>query len=301
MKERMKDAKLKKLSKFLKRSVKDTVFSDLFSIPKYRRELYLALMPQDKTVREEEIESVTIKNILTNGIVNDFAISVRDTLLILMEAQSSWNENMPYRMFSYLAENLNRYLREHKQVGIYNTKIKIPKLRLYVLYSGDKKIPRKELSFKETYFPDDKDCPVELKIQIITLTTKKNILNEYIMFTRILDKNIKKYGYTEKCIKITIKECLEKNVLTEYLEKKKTEVIKVMLSMFDQETALDDYGMSKYNEGRAEGEIAGEAKGKTEGILYTLLELVKDKILTIKQAAERMGVSEKEFKKLMTA
>ena len=57
--------------------------------------------------------------------------------------------------------------------------------------------------------------------------------------------------------------------------------------------------------GRAEGEIIGRAEGeiigREKGIIETLISLVKDGILPIKDAAARAGITETAFKQKMTA
>lgn len=51
-------------------------------------------------------------------------------------------------------------------------------------------------------------------------------------------------------------------------------------------------------EGREEGRAEGRAEGRTEGTMNTLMELVKKKVLSIKDAAEQAGMTEAAFKKM---
>lgn len=50
---------------------------------------------------------------------------------------------------------------------------------------------------------------------------------------------------------------------------------------------------------KAEGRAEGKAEGKAEGILETLASLVKDKVLTTREAAARAAMTEDEFKEAM--
>jgi len=50
-------------------------------------------------------------------------------------------------------------------------------------------------------------------------------------------------------------------------------------------------------EGRAEGIEQGIERGLLQGKLDILVEMVKDKTLSVPEAAKRMGLSEKEFLK----
>ena len=67
-----------------------------------------------------------------------------------------------------------------------------------------------------------------------------------------------------------------------------------MTSVYDQKTATDMYGNERY----AEGMQQGIQQGLQKGMLKAFVEMVKDKIITIKEAAKRLGVSETEFAKL---
>ncbi len=51
------------LAQEAKYTVKDSVFTDLFKIPKYLLQLYQTLHPEDKESTEDSISNVTIKNV----------------------------------------------------------------------------------------------------------------------------------------------------------------------------------------------------------------------------------------------
>ena len=63
--------------------------------------------------------------------------------------------------------------------------------------------------------------------------------------------------------------------------------------------ALNDYENEMAiarSEGKAEGEAIGEKRGRTEGKVDTLVELVKDGILTVADAAKRADMTAAEFR-----
>ena len=70
---------MKRLSKTKKqnRKIKDTVFTKLFDIPEYKLELYKSLHPKDKSVSIEDIKTLTLEKIFTDGIYNDLGMLVR--------------------------------------------------------------------------------------------------------------------------------------------------------------------------------------------------------------------------------
>ncbi len=82
----------------MKRKVKDSVFTFLFSQPEYMLEMYRTLHPEDTDVTEKDCRLLTLKNILTNGLYNDLGFLVRNMLIILVEAQSTFSVNIAFRM-----------------------------------------------------------------------------------------------------------------------------------------------------------------------------------------------------------
>ena len=58
---------------------------------------------------------------------------------------------------------------------------------------------------------------------------------------------------------------------------------------------------SERAEGKAEGRAEGMQQGMQQGMLKVLIDMVKDKLLSVADAAKRLGVSEKEFMRLSKA
>ena len=95
------------------------MFSDLFGNKARLLELYRALHPEDETAVEGDIANVTMRNILMVDLYNDLGFTVRGKLLLLVEAQSTWTENVVVRMFLYLAETWCEYIKATGQ-NLYN-------------------------------------------------------------------------------------------------------------------------------------------------------------------------------------
>ena len=92
-------------------------------------------------------------------------------------------------------------------------------------------------------------------------------------------------------VETAIKECIEQGVLSDYLKHYGSEVVNMLFEEYDAERALEIKGQEEYEKGKAEGEADGEKKGKRR----TLLELVKDGLLTITQAAEQANMTVEDF------
>lgn len=164
---------------------------------------------------------------------------------------------------------------------------------LYVLYTGRKNVKRKVISLRKEFF--DNAGPIDLVVKVITVKNSSSILKEYIDFTRVLDKNNKKYKYTKESINETIDDCIKNNILKDYLNEYKKEVYNIMTSIYDhQKIATYMYGREQYAEGRSKG----MKEGKKEGMIEAFVGMVKDGLLSMKDAAKRLGMTEKEFTKI---
>ena len=78
-----------------RRTLKDSVFHALFRIMSNAIKLYKRFHPEDKTVTEVDCEILTLQTVLVNDIHNDFALQVRDKLMIFIEAQSTYSRGRP--------------------------------------------------------------------------------------------------------------------------------------------------------------------------------------------------------------
>ena len=138
----------------VRRDIQNTVFMDLFGREdkKYLIQLYQALHPEDVSATIDDLDLVTIENIITNGIYNDLGFLARKKLVILIEAQSTWSPNIILRIFMYLAKTYNEYIFNNPELKakLYsNSKIEVPKPELYVLYTGEKGNKPEILSLRE--------------------------------------------------------------------------------------------------------------------------------------------------------
>ena len=114
-----------------KHTIKDSVFTDLFQNKKYLIQLYKTLHPEDT---EDELSDITIHNIMTDGIYNDLGFRRGDRLLILVEAQATWTENIIIRSLMYLMTTYQDYFRKTNQNIYKKAKVTFPKPELYVVF-----------------------------------------------------------------------------------------------------------------------------------------------------------------------
>ncbi len=116
----------------------------------------------------------------------------------------------------------------------------MPKPELYVIFTGNRGKKSDTISLSKEFF-NGADIDIEIKAKVIYESDTKDIINQYIIFCKVLDEQREKYGMTEQAIKETIKICKDRNVLKEYLECKETEVVTIMMSLFDDERIMKTY------------------------------------------------------------
>ncbi len=250
---------IKKPAIDIKATVKDSVFRDLFGTRKYALQLYKAIHPEGADVTEDDISNITIDNILTDQQYNDLGMMVRGTLLVLLEAQSTWSVNIIIRILLYLAYTWNRYIEDTKQNRYGSVKLKLPKPEFYVIYTGGQKKVPEWIHLSKEFFREDGTF-LEMNVRIFCGNGGEDIISQYVEFTNVYTEQIKIYGRTRKAVMETIQICWNRNILKEYLESREKEVIDIMMALFDQEKALEQYMEQFGNEREQKGEIKERQK-----------------------------------------
>ena len=72
---------------------------------------------------------------------------------------------------------------------------------------------------------------------------------------------VKLHGKTREAVLETIRICKVRNLLKEYLSGREEEVISIMMGLFDQEKAIEQFGNEKKEEGKLEGRHDRESSG----------------------------------------
>ena len=179
------------------RNIKDSVFCDLFGRLEYLYQLYQALHPEDADILPEDLTIITLSRIFVRTMYNDLGFLAGNRLLILVEQQSTWSDNIVVRTLLYLAETYRRYI-EKNDLDIYTEKrVELPKPELYVIYTGgaeeekrpegkprdeevEKKLPGEkfpEEKFPEEKFPEEKSPEEQLTEENFpdSISLKRNI------------------------------------------------------------------------------------------------------------------------------
>ena len=237
-----------------KRTIRDSVFSDLFGNKKYLLQLYQTLHPEDIGATEEDLTDVTIQNVLTDDLYNDLGFRSGDRVMILVESQSTWSVNIIIRVLLYLAQTWNEHIEETKQNRYGSRKLELPRPEFYVIFTGERQEKPEYLNLSEEFFDGEKGF-LEARVKMLYGNGNGDIISQYVAFTKAYQEQARLLGRTVEAVRETIRICKDKDVLREYLSAHEKEVVSIMMALFDQEKAVEQFGYEKKQEGREEGDL----------------------------------------------
>ena len=221
------------------RKAKDSVFVDLFHQKKYCLQLFKTLHPE-MDVTCDDIKTITLKHIVVDRQYNDLGILVKDKFVILVEAQSIWSDNILLRLWFYASDTYLTQIKNNPDWDVHDTKaIPLPPPEFVVIYTGTRPI-REYVSLRKDFFKDP-NVPIDLVARVIR-DESDDIIGQYITFCHVFDDMVKQHGQTRKAVEEAIRICRDKGVLAEYLRDREEEVIEAMVMLFDQQTAVEQYG-----------------------------------------------------------
>ena len=257
----------------MKHSVKDSVFRKLFSEPVHMHELFMCLDPDDKDVRIEDLRDVTIKNYMINDSYNDIAFMKGDKLLMLVEAQDTWSDNIIIRIFLYRTEILKREIVRDGAYLFGKERVNVARPVYVVLYTGNDKNVKDTYRLSDVYYEgisEDEDITVHV---IRDGFEEGDIISQYVDFTERVDDIIKEKGernIEREDLVSLIDSCVEDDILPGFLRERKAEVMSIMMSIFSEEYVKkclkEEARREVYAKGEERGERRGVAQGKKIGI-----------------------------------
>jgi predicted transposase/invertase (TIGR01784 family) len=239
------------------RKYKDTVFRMLFSDRKNLLSLYNAI---NGTAYEnpDDLEIVTLENAIYMGMKNDLAFII-DTNLFLYEHQSTYNPNMPLRDLFYISSEYQKLV-EHKSLYS-STQQKVPAPNFIVFYNGTVKKEDCWTNYlSEAYENLTGEPNLELKVITLNINEGHNkelmeqcqILREYAQYVA----KVREFaGNTElnAAVELAVNECIQNNILAEFLRKHKSEVIAMSIFEYDKEEEEKKLREAEYEAGYDEG------------------------------------------------
>ena len=281
---------------------RDSVFVDLFMKDVNAKEnflsLYNALHNTKLKLSEVTIESEIIDQTLYNTYYNDVSMIINGKLIVLVEHQSTINENMPLRFLDYV---VRLYEKNVKQENRYKRKlVQIPTPEFYVFYNGTAPYPEfKTLRLSDAYIQQQSKPQLELTVDVyniadphpekpLTILDKCAILKQYCEFV----ETVRSFKENDSANPITeaISYCIKNDILSEYLKRKSTEVNNLLIANYDYEIDKKVSAEEAYDEGKLEGE--------NKRAREVALNMLKRGRLTVEEIAEYTGITIAEVEEL---
>ena len=254
------------------KEIKSSVFADLFCDDeidgkKNFLSLYNAIHGTNLTLENTRLERKRIPQSLYKTFDNDISVLVNGRLFVLIERQSTPNENMPLRCLEYYVHLL--YGIVPAKARYRETLFKIPTPEFYVFYNGSRKLrknPERErtMLLSDAFIEPQEDPACEVKVKYANIGGEAGkklpivqncaIMKEYCEFMEIVDRHRSALGTYPPadeliaCYDKAISEAISKGILVDYLSRKATEVKNMFFGEYDYDLDME----AKKEDGRIE-------------------------------------------------
>lgn len=278
------------------RNYKDTVFVDLFGKCSDAKEnflsLYNALHGTNLTLAETTVEPLTLDQTIYMGLYNDVAMLVNNQIVVLLEQQSTINENMPLRFLQYISRLYEKVL--PYEVRYKRNMVQLPMPEFYVFYNGladydATKILKLSDSFTENNEKNE-NFLLELNVTVYNINKLEEIpfiknCSSLVGYSKFVEyaRKAKKSGIKNH-IKDAIDCCIKEGILVDYLLKNSVEVQNMLIGEYDYDMDIKVQRQESFEEGMA------KQKEKDEKLFASMV-AEKDKEIE-KQAKENARQAE---------
>ena len=267
------------------RKYKDSIFTDLFGSDRDGKKnflnLYNALSGSNYKLGEVSLVRKVIDQSLYKTFNNDVSWEINGKLIVLVEHQSTINNNMPFRCLEYVTRIYEGIVpvKQRYAEKVFN----IPNPDFYVVYVGSKEQPREyELRLSDAFYEHD-SSKLELVVKVknctdpnlLPITGSCDILKEYCRFLEIVEKTYNK-RFPKTSFKHAIEIAMEEGILTDYLDRKSREVINMLCAKYDYKMDIAVKKQEAFEDGQ-------EAKAIEDALI-----LIHDFNATPELAAQKM-------------
>ena len=247
-----------------RRNYKDSVFVDLFAHDISAKEnfisLYNALHGTNLDAETTEIQPVMIEKVLYMKYYNDVAMLVDGKIVVMIEHQSTINENMPFRFLEYIARIYEKITNPKEKFERKLMKLPVPEF--YVFYNGKEDFPSEsEMKLSDAFIKldENKNFPLEISVKVININVDKEnpvlnrceALKEYSEFMEQVKFNIE--NKIPEALTVAIKQSIKQGFLSDYLSRKSTEVENMLLTEYDYDTDIAVQRQEAYEDGVEKG------------------------------------------------
>ena len=224
------------------RKYKDSVFTDLFGSDKNGKknflDLYNALTGTNYKIEEVKLERKIIEQSLYKTFNNDVSWEINGRLIVLVEHQSTVNENMPFRCLEYVTRIYEGIVPPKMRYA--EKMFKLPNPDFFVVYVGKKELPKEqELRLSDAFYQKD-NSKLELVVKLVNCSDSQtlplcgtcDILKEYCQFIEIVERTYNRL-FPKRSFKRAIEIAMEQGILVDYLDRKSREVINMLSAKYN--------------------------------------------------------------------
>lgn len=266
---------------------KDSVFTDLFqNNPENFLSLYNAIHDSDLKMADVTLESKRLEQSLYHNMYNDVSMLINGKWVILIEHQSTINENMPVRLLNYVSRIYEKLIPEDSRYR--KSVFYLPEPEFYVFYNGTVPYPdEKILRLSDAYMSHTHKNMLELEVTVfniykptaekcLNILNKCDILKQYCYCIDTIRRFYKK-GHPET-FDMAIEECKKQGYLGEYLVQAAKGKTNMLLAEYDYETDLRVQKEESFEQG---------ARKKAEEAATAFIKLNK---LSLEEIAAAIGL-----------
>ena len=259
------------------RKYKDSVFVDVFSEDEKAKENFLSLynaLHGTNLKDTEQLKTVRLDQVLYMAFYNDVSYLVENKIIVLAEHQSTINPNMPIRCLEYIARLYEQFYKSKEKYS--RKQLAIPTPEFYVFYNGKEPYRGDSLlKLSDSFTQKHNEYALELSVKVVNINYDKaseilercKPLKQYSLFVDAVRRNIavdKEHGFEK-----AIKECIQNDILREYLQRKSKEVLNMLIGEYDYDTDIAVQREESFDMGLAEGEARGRSEGSRQAKLET--------------------------------
>ena len=219
------------------REIKNSVFVDLFYEDESAEANEIALFNaiHDEPLPEgTKIRKFRVDNTIYMNFQNDISFDAGGKVIVFASISLRSTKTCPFGVCFTSGVHMKDSC--HREADIKRKSFPFPTPEFYTFYNGKEKWEKeKELRLSDAYIVKDGEPSLELKVKVINIRQEEHheilekcqVLKEYSQFMEIV-QNYQISG-EEEPYKKAIKECIEKGILADYLMRKGSEVVNMLI------------------------------------------------------------------------
>ena len=287
------------------RRYKDSVFVDFFSEDKTAKANFLSLYNALHGTSYQStaiLKNIRLKQVLYMSFANDVSYLVDGKIIVLAEHQSTINPNMPIRCLEYIARLYEQFYKSKEKYS--RKQLVIPTPEFYVFYNGKEAYSDNSvLKLSDAFTQKQDEYVLELSVKVININYDKGSpilksskpLEQYSRFVDTVRRYVaidREHGFEK-----AIKECIQHDILREYLQRKSKEVLNMLIGEYDYDTDIAVQREESFELGLAEGEARGRSEGSHQKALQDARNF-KRLGVSVQIIAQATGLTREEIEKL---